>query len=231
MTTIERPAPVSTRPGGVSRFAGLGFVVFSIAASTLVLTGPSVYEGGSLDEYSAAYADGARELPSSLAAFILMPVAAALLLWAVTHISTVLTQGAPESAAGRVARLGAVAMATLMTAGAAASSAAEHLASGTGGGFPADPAAGYASTCWGARSVRCRPGVVPSCWSASGWSRGARVACRGGSSGRVSSPRRCSSSRGSSSTCRASSSSSGSPWRASSPHRLPLRLPRQPDSP
>ncbi len=144
MSTIERPTPVSTRPGGVSRFAGLGFVAVTIAASALVLTGPSVYEGGSLTEYAAAYTDGARELPSSLAAFILMPIAAALLLWAVTHISTVLTQGAPESVAGRVARLGAVAMATLMTAGAAASSAAEHLASGTGDGFPADPAAGYA---------------------------------------------------------------------------------------
>jgi hypothetical protein len=145
MATIEQSVPIRTSSrGGVSRFAGIGFVVFYLAASVLLLTGPSVYEDGSLSAYEAGFADGARELPVSLSAFILMPIAGAFLVWAVSHISTTLTAGAAGSAAGRVARLGAVAMAALLTVAGAASSAAEHLASGTGDGFPADVGAGYA---------------------------------------------------------------------------------------
>jgi hypothetical protein len=146
MSTVQRPstAPVRPAPRGVSRFTGIAFAATFVVASLLLFTGPSVYEDGSLAEYGAGFADGARELPVSLSAFILMPLAAALLVWAVSHLSTTLTAGSHESAAGRVARLGAVAMAALLTVGGAAASAAEHLASGTGDGFPADVHAGYA---------------------------------------------------------------------------------------
>lgn len=145
MTTIHAEAPDRTSSrGGLSWLSGIGFVVVYVAASVLLLTGPSVYEDGSLAEYEAGFADGARELPVSLAALILMPVAGALLVWATSHLSSTLTAGSPGSVAGRVARLGAVAMAALLTVGGAASSAAEHLASGTGEGFPADAPAGYA---------------------------------------------------------------------------------------
>jgi hypothetical protein len=145
MTTIHAEAPdrISGRTR-VARFSGIGFVVVYVAASVLLVTGPSVYEDGSLAEYEAGFADGARELPVSLSAFVLMPVAAALLVWATSHLSSTLTVQRPGAVAGRVARLGAVAMAALMTVGGAASSAAEHLASGTGEGFPADVPAGYA---------------------------------------------------------------------------------------
>lgn len=144
MTTIERTTSAATRPGGASRFAGIGFAVFFIAASVLLFTGPSVYEDGSITDYAAAHADDARELPVSLSAFILTPIAGILLVLAVTHIAGRITAGEPESAPGRLARIGAAAMATLLTAGAAGASAAQHLASGTGSGFPASAETGYA---------------------------------------------------------------------------------------
>ncbi len=147
MTTVQRlPAsPVRSAGARVSRFTGIAFAVAFVAASVPLVTGPSVYEGGSLADYGAAHADDARMVPVAVSAFILTPVAAALLLWVVTFISGRLTGGDAAPGPGRVARLGAVAMAALLTAGAAAASAAQHLASGTGEGFPADPASGYAA--------------------------------------------------------------------------------------
>ncbi len=142
MTTIAQSTLQTTRHrGGVSRLAGLAFVVTYVAGFVLLVTGPNVYEG-SMTEYAAAHADDARLTSVGLAAVVILPLAGASLIWAVAHVSRSLS-GAGASLAGRVAMGGAVAMAAAMTVGGGAALAATHVASGTGDGFAADPETGY----------------------------------------------------------------------------------------
>ncbi len=153
MTVIQQAPPATTTPRiALSRVAGIAFVVLYLAGFVLLVSGPSVYEDGSLAEYAAAHADGSRTTPVSLTAFILWPLAGACLIWAVAHISRSLTGGAAgASLPGRVATAGAVAMASGSTIAGAAASAATHVASGTGAGFPADPETGYALSMLGSQ--------------------------------------------------------------------------------
>lgn len=143
MSTVQQaPSPTTRRDGGVSRFAGVAFAVTFLAAFVLLVSGPNVYEG-SIDEYAAAHAQDARLTTVGLTAFIILPLAGAALIWAVAYVSRSLASPGGTPLAGRVATAGAAVMASgLMVAGAAAL-AATHVASGTGGGFPADPAVGY----------------------------------------------------------------------------------------
>lgn len=143
MSTIqEAPSHATQHRGGLSRFAGMAFAVTYLAAFVLLVSGPNVYEG-SIDEYAAAHANDARLNTVGLAAFLVLPLAGAALIWAVAHVSRSLSSPGGASLASRVATAGAAVMASgLMVAGAAAL-AATHVASGTGGGFPADPAVGY----------------------------------------------------------------------------------------
>ncbi len=145
MTVIEQPAPAATRQhGGASRYAGLAFAVLYLAGFVTLVTGPTIYEDGSLTEYAAAHANGDRSIPVSLVAFVIWPLAGACLIWAVAHISSVMpgATGGP-SVAGRIARAGAVVMAGGLTVAGAAAGAAAHLATGTGDGFPPDPGTAY----------------------------------------------------------------------------------------
>lgn len=144
MSTIDITAPVATASRrGLSRFAGIGFVAAFAAAFVLLVSGPNAYEEGSLAEFAAGYADQARETPIGLAAFILMPLAGALLIWAVVHIGGTLAGGRPSSAA-RVSGLGAGLMAALTVAGAGAANAGQIVTTGAGDGFPGDPGTGWA---------------------------------------------------------------------------------------
>ncbi len=144
MTTLEQRAPSRAgRGAGTSRLAGVGFLVFFLAGFVLLVTGPNVYEGN-LDDYAAAYADGGREAQTTIAAFFVLPLAGAFLLWSVSHMSRSLdiVRGAP-SLGGRVATLGAAVLAAGLTVAGAAIGAAWHVSSGAVEGFPPDAATGY----------------------------------------------------------------------------------------
>lgn len=147
MTTLQHQQAATSVPGArmsASRFAGIGFVVLFVAAFVLLVTGPNPYEGGASDAYAAAFADDARQTPVGVAAFILLPLAGAALLWAVAHIASCVDSArGGRSLGGRVAMLGAAVVAAGMTVSGAASSAAEHVSSGTGDAFPPDPGTGY----------------------------------------------------------------------------------------
>lgn len=146
MATVQQqevPA-ASTRRVDVSRLSGVAFLVLFVAGFVVLVTGPNIYEGGTIEEYGAAFADGGREAAVTIAAFFVLPLAGACLLWAVAHMSRCLdgALGGP-SLGGRVATLGAAVLAAGLTVAGAATAAAWHLASGASEGFPADPATGY----------------------------------------------------------------------------------------
>lgn len=140
----ERTAATSGYRVGPSRFTGIGFAVLWLAGMILIGTGPMIYEGGTLPEYAEAYADGSRSTLMVTAALLLWPLAAAMLLWSIAHLTTSLQSARPGSAVpGRIARLAAGVVSAGMVVSAAAGGAAGHVASGTGD-FPAMIESGYA---------------------------------------------------------------------------------------
>ena len=148
MATVQQhETPTAAAPAGrvdVSRLSGVAFLVLFLAGFVLLVTSPNIYEGGTIEEYGAAYADGGREAAATIAAYFVLPLAGACLLWAVAHVSRCLDAArGGASLGGRVATLGAAVMAAGMTVAGAATAAAWHLASGASDGFPADPATGY----------------------------------------------------------------------------------------
>lgn len=145
MTSTQLPpSPTRARPRDLSRFAGIAFAAFFVPAFVLLVTGPNIYEGGTLEEYAAAHVDGDRTLPLALVAYVLLPLAAACLVWAVAHMSRCLERdGGAPSLGGRVATMGATAMAVGLTVAGATSGAATVVSGGSGDGFPPDPATGY----------------------------------------------------------------------------------------
>ena len=89
MATVQQqevPA-ASTRRVDVSRLSGVAFLVLFVAGFVVLVTGPNIYEGGTIEEYGAAFADGGREAAVTIAAFFVLPLAGACLLWAVAHMS------------------------------------------------------------------------------------------------------------------------------------------------
>jgi hypothetical protein len=146
MATVQQQVPptASTRRVDASRLSGVAFLVLFVAGFVMLVTGPNIYEGGTIEEYGAAFADGGREAAVTIAAFFVLPLAGACLLWAVAHVSRCMDRAVDgPSLGGRVATLGAAVMAAGMTVAGAATAAARHLASGVSDGFPADPATGY----------------------------------------------------------------------------------------
>lgn len=140
----ERTVATTGYRAGPSRFAGIGFAVLWLAGMVLIGTGPMIYEGGTLPEYAEAYADGSRSTLMVTAALLLWPLAAAMLLWSIAHLTTSLQSARPGSAVpGRIARLAAGVVGAGMVVSAAAGGAAGHVASGTGD-FPAMVESGYA---------------------------------------------------------------------------------------
>lgn len=144
MTTTEQTlTPTGRSPSRVSRFAGLAFAAPFVAGLVVLILQPNVYEG-SLENYAASYAESGAINRIGAAAYILFPLAGALLLWAVAHIRSGLDRAAGGSTtAGRTAVLGAVVTATAMTAAACGFLAAAHVALGESEGFDPEPAVGY----------------------------------------------------------------------------------------
>ncbi len=144
MSTSVQQHTQAPEKSGLSRFAGLGFVAAFVAAFMAIVTGPELYEAGSLDEYTAALADGARQDIVGATAYILLPLMGALLVWAVVFLATSLDRArGTTSMGGRVAIAGAIIMASGFAIAGAASSAAEHVAAGIEGDFPADASTAY----------------------------------------------------------------------------------------
>jgi hypothetical protein len=145
MTSLQQQAATATtRRTDLSRYAGIAYLVLFTAGLVIWTVGPRIYQGGSLDDYAAAFLDGSRTNQMSLVAYLLWPLAGVCLVWAVAHIAACLDRvSGGTSLARRLAMVGAVVMAVGFTVAAAASSAAAHVSSGTGEGFPADPATGY----------------------------------------------------------------------------------------
>lgn len=144
MSIVEERTVMTPRAAGPSRFAGIGFAVLWLVGMVLIGSGPMIYEGGTLSEYADAYADGTRSNLMVTAALLLWPLAAAMLLWSVVHLTTnlaVARSGSPVP--GRIARLAAAVICAGLVIAAAAGGAAGHVASGTGD-FPAMPESGYA---------------------------------------------------------------------------------------
>ena len=144
MSIVEERTVTTPRTAGPSRFAGIGFAVLWLVGMVPMATGPMIYEGGTLSEYADAYADGSRSNLMATAALLLWPLAAAMLLWSVVHLTTTLAAACTGSPVpGRIARLAAGVIGAGLVVAAAAGGAAGHVASGTGD-FPAMIESGYA---------------------------------------------------------------------------------------
>jgi hypothetical protein len=172
MTSLQQQAAnATTRRTDLSRYAGIAYLVLFTAGFLVIwAAAPRIYEGGSLDDYAAAFLDGSRTNQMSLVAVVLWPLAGVCLVWAVAHVAACLDRVSKTSLAGRLATVGAVVMAVGFTVAGAASSAAAHVSSGTGEGFPADPATGYGLdmlasqvqtvTAWGGSLVLLAVGIA-----------------------------------------------------------------------
>jgi hypothetical protein len=146
MDLIQQDSLATTRrrrdPG---RYTGIAFVLFFLSGFVLTVLGPGIYEDGTMAAYAAAHSDAGRVAATSLVAFVLWPLAGVALLVTVARLRTALDAGlGRRSLSGRLATMGATVMAVGLTISGAAGNAAAHVSGGTGPGFPADPASGYA---------------------------------------------------------------------------------------
>lgn len=161
ITELTTPAAVTRGGQDRGRFAGLAFGVTFLAATLLWGLGVQVF-GSDLRTLRADSADGTTRTLSLLLSHLIMPLAAAFLLWTVARL-----RAAIDSAAGRTTVAGQVAYgaAVVMAVGFCLLAAAQHAAILVAGGgyidgFPADPAVGYGiallsgnfgnATVWGA---------------------------------------------------------------------------------
>jgi hypothetical protein len=81
MTSLQQQAATATtRRTDLSRYAGIAYLVLFTAGLVIWTVGPRIYQGGSLDDYAAAFLDGSRTNQMSLVAYLLWPLAGVCLV-------------------------------------------------------------------------------------------------------------------------------------------------------
>lgn len=166
--TAQRVTRARRDPG---RYAGIGFGVVFLAATTLWGLGIQIYDSD-LETLRADSANDTTRTLSMVLSHLVMPLAAVLLLWTVARLRISLDRAAGRSSvAGMVAQGSAIVLVVGFCILAAAQNVAILVAGGGYvDGFAADPAVGYGlallsgyvgnATIWGAAALMVAVGAA-----------------------------------------------------------------------